>query len=100
MFKNLTIRTRLVFILSILVAFLLGIQMLGLVGMSNAIGGLETVYHDRAIPLNQVSDVFYDWTVTGNGGHVWRLLCSIQRLEMVAHREEIGHLVALDDARR
>ncbi|PTR16471.1 MULTISPECIES: Tar ligand binding domain-containing protein [unclassified Nitrosospira] len=54
MFKNLTIRTRLVFILSILVAFLLGSQMLGLFGMSNAIGGLETVYHDRAIPLKQV----------------------------------------------
>ena len=54
MFKDLTIRTRLVFILSVLVAFLLGIQMLGLFGMSNAIGGLETVYHDRAIPLKQV----------------------------------------------
>lgn len=54
MFKNLTIRSRLVFILSVLVAFLLGIQLLGLFGMSNAIGGLETVYHDRAIPLKQV----------------------------------------------
>ncbi len=54
MFKDLTIRTRLIFILSALVAFLLGIQMLGLFGMSNAIGGLETVYHDRAIPLKQV----------------------------------------------
>jgi PAS domain S-box-containing protein len=54
MFKNLTIRSRLVFILSVLVAFLLGIQLLGLFGMSNAIGGLDTVYHDRAIPLKQV----------------------------------------------
>lgn len=54
MFKNLTIRSRLVFILTVLVAFLLGIQLLGLFGMSNAIGGLETVYHDRAIPLKQV----------------------------------------------
>src|SRR6187455_1545962 len=54
MFKDVTIRTRLTVILSALVAFLLGIQMLGLFGMSNAIGGLETVYHDRAIPLKQV----------------------------------------------
>jgi len=55
MFKDLTIRTRLTVILSALVAFLLSIQMLGLFGMSNAIGGLATVYHDRAIPLKQVS---------------------------------------------
>jgi len=54
MFKDVTIRTRLTVILSALVAFLLGIQMLGLFGMSSAIGGLETVYHDRAIPLKQV----------------------------------------------
>ncbi len=54
MFKDVTIRTRLIVILSALVAFLLSIQMLGLFGMSSAIGGLETVYHDRAIPLKQV----------------------------------------------
>jgi PAS domain S-box-containing protein len=57
MFKNLTIRSRLIFILSFLVIFLLGIEMLGLFGMSNAIGGLKTVYHDRAIPLKQVADI-------------------------------------------
>ncbi len=57
MFKNLTIRSRLIFILSFLVVFLLAIEMLGLFGMSNAIGGLKTVYHDRAIPLKQVADI-------------------------------------------
>ena len=54
MLKNLTIKSRLIFILSFLVAFLLGVQMLGLFGMSSAIDGLKTVYHDRAIPLKQV----------------------------------------------
>ena len=43
MFKNLTIKTRLVFILSFLIAFLLGIEMLGLFGISKANDGLKTV---------------------------------------------------------
>jgi PAS domain S-box-containing protein len=53
-FKNLTIKSRLIFNLSFLVAFLLGMGIVGLLGMSNAIEGLRTVYHDRAIPLSQV----------------------------------------------
>jgi PAS domain S-box-containing protein len=53
-FKNLTIKSRLIFTLSYLVAFLLGMGMIGLFGMSHAIEGLRTVYHDRAIPLSQV----------------------------------------------
>ncbi|ARO87941.1 histidine kinase [Nitrosospira lacus] len=57
MIKNLTIRSRLIFILSVLVVFLLGIEMLGLFGMSNAIDGLKTVYHNRAIPLKQVAEI-------------------------------------------
>ncbi|MEO6824164.1 MAG: Tar ligand binding domain-containing protein [Nitrosospira sp.] len=57
MFRNLTIKSRLIFILSFLVAFLLGIQMLGLFGMSKAIDGLKTVYHDRSIPLKQVTQI-------------------------------------------
>ncbi|KIO49127.1 Tar ligand binding domain-containing protein [Nitrosospira sp. NpAV] len=57
MIKNLTIRSRLILILAVLVVFLLGIEMLGLFGMSNAIEGLRTVYHDRAIPLKQVAEI-------------------------------------------
>jgi hypothetical protein len=56
-FKNLTIKARLILTLSMLVAFLLGVQVLGLIGMSTAIDGIKTVYHDRAIPLTQMSDI-------------------------------------------
>jgi PAS domain S-box-containing protein len=56
-FKKLTIKARLILTLSLLVAFLLGVQVLGLVGMSRAIDGIKTVYHDRAIPLTQMSDI-------------------------------------------
>lgn len=52
--KNLTIKSRLIFTLSFLVAFLLGMGIIGLFGMSNTIDGLRSVYHDRAIPLSQV----------------------------------------------
>ena len=54
MLKKLTIKSRLIFTLSFLVIFLLGLGVTGLLGMSNAIEGLRTVYHDRAIPLSQV----------------------------------------------
>lgn len=54
MFKNWTIKSRLIFTLSYLVAFLLGMGLIGLFGMSSAIDGLKTVYNDRAIPLSQV----------------------------------------------
>lgn len=56
-FKKLTIKSRLILTLSLLVTFLLGVQVLGLVGMSSAIDGMKTVYHDRAIPLTQMSDI-------------------------------------------
>ncbi len=57
MFKNLTIKSRLIFTLSFLVAFLLGIEMLGLFGLSKANDGLKTVYEDRVIPLGQLEHI-------------------------------------------
>lgn len=54
MLNKLTIKSRLIFTFSFLVIFLLGLGVIGLFGMSNAIEGLRTVYHDRAIPLSQV----------------------------------------------
>src|SRR3569623_1471017 len=57
MFKNLSMKSRLIFLLSFLVAILLGVQMLGLFGMSSAIDGLKTVYQDRVIPLKQVGRI-------------------------------------------
>src|SRR6476620_5351670 len=57
MFKNLTIKSRLIFVLSFLIAFLLGVQALGLFGMSSAIDGLKTVYLDRVVPLKQVGQI-------------------------------------------
>ncbi|MEK7843693.1 MAG: methyl-accepting chemotaxis protein [Pseudomonadota bacterium] len=57
MFKNLTIRSRLIFILSFMSLLLVIIGGLGMFGMSQANEGLRTVYIDRTIALGQVSDV-------------------------------------------
>lgn len=57
MFKNVTIKSRLIFVLSFLIAFVLGVQALGLFGMSSAIDGLKTVYLDRVVPLKQVGRI-------------------------------------------
>jgi PAS domain S-box len=57
MLNNLTIKSRLIFILSFLLIFVLGIQVVGLFGMSSAIGGLKSVYLDRSIPLSQVTHI-------------------------------------------
>ncbi len=62
MFNNLTIKARLILILSILAVLLVGIGLSGLFGMNKTNEGLRTVYVDRTIALGQVSDV--DTTVS------------------------------------
>ena len=57
MFKNLTIKTRLIFIISFLSVLLLVIGAIGLTGMSKANDGLRSVYIDRTIPLGQVDHI-------------------------------------------
>ncbi|MDP2056903.1 MAG: MCP four helix bundle domain-containing protein, partial [Thiobacillus sp.] len=51
MFKSLSIKVRLVFILSFLSVLLLVIGIIGLSGMSKTEAGLKTVYEDRTVPL-------------------------------------------------
>jgi methyl-accepting chemotaxis protein len=51
MFRNLSIKTRLVFVISLLSVLLAAIGGLGLFGMSKANDGLLTVYQDRTVPL-------------------------------------------------
>jgi len=57
MFKNLSIKARLVFILTFLSALLLVIGLIGLNGMSKAEAGLKTVYEDRTVPLVDLASI-------------------------------------------
>jgi len=51
MFENLSIKTRLIFILGFMSTLLLAIGIIGLSGMSKTEVGLKTVYEDRTVPL-------------------------------------------------
>ena len=57
MFKNLTIKTRLIFLVAFLSIVLAVIGFMGLRGMSHANDGLRSVYLDRAIPLGQIAEI-------------------------------------------
>ncbi|MFP5384267.1 MAG: Tar ligand binding domain-containing protein, partial [Gammaproteobacteria bacterium] len=57
MFKNLTIKARLIFVLSFLSLLLLGIGYTGLFGISQTNDGLRSVYEDRLIPMGQIDQI-------------------------------------------
>ncbi|MFZ1547236.1 MAG: Tar ligand binding domain-containing protein [Candidatus Nitrotoga sp.] len=57
MFKNLTIKSRLIFIIFFMAVTLLGIGSVALFGMSKAKDSLKTVYEDRIIALDQLTDI-------------------------------------------
>ena len=57
MFKNLTIKARLIYLISFLSVVLAVIGFMGLRGMSHANDGLQTVYLDRAVPLGQIAEI-------------------------------------------
>ncbi|MBI2225902.1 MAG: Tar ligand binding domain-containing protein [Betaproteobacteria bacterium] len=57
MFKNLTIRSRLIFVIGLLSALLVGIGSLGLVGMNKANDGLLAVYQERMIPMGEIAAI-------------------------------------------
>ena len=57
MFNKLTIKSRLILILSLLSILAIGVGILGLYGMSKTKEGLRTVYEDRTVPMDQLADV-------------------------------------------
>ena len=56
-FTNLTLKTRLVFVLAVMAMLLTGIGMVGLYGMSKSNEGLEVVYGTHTTALAYVSDI-------------------------------------------
>ncbi|MCC2639486.1 MAG: chemotaxis protein [Moraxellaceae bacterium] len=57
MFKNMTIKSRLIFVLSFLCILLSGVGYLGLYGTAEADESLRSVYEDRLLTLGHISDV-------------------------------------------
>jgi len=56
-FKDMSIKTRLIVIIAVLSALLLGIGILGLYGINKSNEGVRTVYEDRTIALGQISEI-------------------------------------------
>ena len=57
MFNNLSIKSRLIFIIGLMSIFLLSIGLLGLNGINKANEGMRTVYEDRTIVLGQLDTI-------------------------------------------
>jgi CHASE3 domain sensor protein len=58
MFKNLTIKARLIFVLCFLSSMMLGIGLLGLWGLSEGNEETRTIYEDRLIALAQIDEIY------------------------------------------
>jgi methyl-accepting chemotaxis protein len=57
MFKNLSIKSRLIFVIGLLSVLLAGIGLMGLSGMNKANDGLMSVYQERAVPMGQIAEI-------------------------------------------
>ncbi|MGH8808556.1 MAG: Tar ligand binding domain-containing protein, partial [Noviherbaspirillum sp.] len=55
MFKNLTIKSRLVFVISFLSLLLVGSGVVGISSLSSANNSLKTIYEDRLVPIGQLN---------------------------------------------
>jgi methyl-accepting chemotaxis protein I, serine sensor receptor len=63
MFNNMTIKSRLVMVIGILSALLIGIGGLGLYGINQSNEGLKTVYEDRTVPAVDLATINDHWQV-------------------------------------
>ncbi len=57
MFKNISIKSRLVFVIGFMSLLLIGIGVVGMFGMSKSNEGLKSVYEDRTVALGQVTEI-------------------------------------------
>jgi methyl-accepting chemotaxis protein len=63
MFKNLTIKFRLLGLLCVMSLLLIAVGVTGLYGMQSSNSGLLTVYNDRVVPLQQLKIIADDYAV-------------------------------------
>ena len=61
MFNNMTIKSRLIFVIGLLSLLLVGVGSLGLFGINQSNSGLKTVYEDRLVPSVQLGSILDVW---------------------------------------
>lgn len=57
MFKNLTIKSRLVFVISFLSLLLVGSGVVAIASLSSANDSLKTIYENRLVPIGQLNQL-------------------------------------------
>ncbi|MER0204766.1 MAG: HAMP domain-containing protein [Nitrosomonas sp.] len=61
MFNNMTIKSRLIFVISMLSLLLVGVGSLGLSGINQSNSGFKSVYDDRLVPSVQLGSILDVW---------------------------------------
>ncbi|MBK7493829.1 MAG: MCP four helix bundle domain-containing protein [Nitrosomonas sp.] len=61
MFNNMTIKSRLIFVISMLSLLLVGVGSLGLSGINQSNSGFKSVYEDRLVPSVQLGSILDVW---------------------------------------
>ena len=61
MFNNMTIKSRLIFVISMLSLLLVGVGSLGLFGINQSNSGFKSVYEDRLVPSVQLGSILDVW---------------------------------------
>jgi len=61
MFNNMTIKSRLIFVISMLSLLLVGVGSLGLFGINQSNSGSKSVYEDRLVPSVQLGSILDVW---------------------------------------
>ena len=61
MFNNMTIKSRLIFVISMLSLLLVGVGSLGLFGINQSNSGFKSVYDDRLVPSVQLGSILDVW---------------------------------------
>jgi len=61
MFENMTIKSRLIFLIGLLSVLLFGVGAMGLYGMHQSNEGLKTVYEDRTVPTVDLGTLNDHW---------------------------------------
>ncbi|PXW87756.1 methyl-accepting chemotaxis protein [Nitrosomonas sp. Nm84] len=89
MFNNLSIKSRLVFVIGFLSVLLIGIGSLGLYGIHQSNAGLKSIYEDRLVPsvqLGLILDVWYQVRENARNGAESNNTATARALGEVTHK--------------
>ncbi|HEX7647650.1 MAG TPA: Tar ligand binding domain-containing protein, partial [Noviherbaspirillum sp.] len=64
MLRNMTIRSRLAFVMGILCLALVGLGGFGLISLQQTNGSLRSLYEDRVLPMNRLNELVKSMNVT------------------------------------